>query len=61
MSRHDDTVRLHHMLDHAREAVQIASGRSRPDLDSDRQFALAMTLLLVHLIPSLLVQPGRRS
>ncbi len=46
MSRHDDTVRLHHMLDHAREAVQMASGRSRPDLDSDRQFGLAMTRLL---------------
>ena len=46
MSRHDDTVRLHHMLDHAREAVQMASGRTRPDLDSDRQFALAITRLL---------------
>lgn len=46
MSRHEDTVRLHHMLDHAREAVQMASGRARPDLDADRQFGLAMTRLL---------------
>ncbi len=46
MSRHDDTVRLHHMLDHAREAVQMTAGRNRPDLDSDRQFGLAMTRLL---------------
>ena len=46
MSRHDDAVRLHHMLDHAREAIHMASGRTRPDLDSDRQFALAMTRLL---------------
>ena len=45
MSRHDDTVRMHHMLDHAHEAVQMASERNRPDLDSDRQFALAMTRL----------------
>ena len=46
MSRHEDTVRLHHMHDHAREAVQMASGRNRPDLDADRQFGLAMTRLL---------------
>ena len=46
MSRHDDIVRLHHMLDHAREAVQMASGRTRPELDTDRQFGLAMTRLL---------------
>ncbi len=46
MSRHDDTVRLHHMLDHAREAVQMVSGRTRPDLDTDRQFGLAMTRVL---------------
>jgi len=46
MSRHDDSVRLHHMLDHAREAVRMVSGRNRSDLDSDRQFGLAMTRLL---------------
>lgn len=46
MSRRDDTVRLHHMHDHAREAVQMAVGRKRSDLESDRQFGLAMTRLL---------------
>ncbi len=46
MSRHDDTVRLRHMLEHATEAVEMARGRTRADLDGDRQFALAMTRLL---------------
>ncbi len=36
MSRHDDATRLRHMLDHAEEAVEIAKGRTRADLDSDR-------------------------
>jgi len=34
------------MLDHALEAVQIAQGRTRADLDADRLFNLAMTRLL---------------
>lgn len=46
MSRHDDTLSLRHMLDHAREAVRMAAGRQRADLDNDRQFSLAMTRLL---------------
>lgn len=46
MTQHDDQVRLRHMLDHAREAVQLAQGRSRADLDVDRLFNLAMTRLL---------------
>ncbi len=32
MSRHDDTIRLRHMLDHAQEAIQLAAGRARDDL-----------------------------
>jgi uncharacterized protein with HEPN domain len=31
------------MLDHAREALQLAAGRNRDDLDDDRVFHLAMT------------------
>jgi hypothetical protein len=31
------------MLDHAREAVDLAQGRSRDDLDSDRLLQLAST------------------
>jgi len=46
MTQHDDTARLHHMLDHALEAVELARGRSRADLGADRLFDLAMTRLL---------------
>jgi len=46
MSRHDDTVPMRHMLDHAREAVEMARGRDRRDLDHDRQFNLAMVRLV---------------
>lgn len=45
MSRRDDRLRLRHMLDHAREAIAMTEGRSRADLNADRQFNLA----LVHL------------
>jgi len=41
-----DEISMRQMLDHAREAQQLASGRSRDDLDSDRVFHLAMTRLL---------------
>jgi uncharacterized protein with HEPN domain len=34
------------MLDHAREAVAMVRGRKRTDLDSDRQFNLALVRLL---------------
>jgi uncharacterized protein with HEPN domain len=41
-----DDVSLRQMLDHSQEALQLAGGRSRTDLDSDRLFNLAMTRLL---------------
>jgi uncharacterized protein with HEPN domain len=34
------------MRDHAREALDMAAGRSRADLQSDRQFQLALTRLV---------------
>ena len=37
MSRHDPLVSVRQMLDHAREAVAMARGRSRGDLDTDRR------------------------
>lgn len=40
MTRHDDTIRLRHMLDHAREAVDISRDRERGELDQDRQLML---------------------
>jgi len=46
MSRHDDHVSLRQMLDHAREAVDMAKPRSRDDLDRDRLLNLALTRLI---------------
>ena len=43
MTRRDDSVPMRHMLDHAREAVAIVSGRARTDLDTDRILQLALT------------------
>jgi uncharacterized protein with HEPN domain len=46
MSRHDGDIRLRHMLDHAREAVAMASGKTRRQLDTDRQLNLSLVRLL---------------
>ena len=41
MQQHDD-VRLRHMLDSAKEAVEFAAGQTRKDLDDDRKLLLAI-------------------
>lgn len=46
MSRHEDEVRLGHMLDHAIEAVEVCRDRTRADLDSDRLLNLALVRLV---------------
>ena len=46
MSRHDPMVRVRHMLDHAREAVEMVKGKTRADLDADRQLNLALVRLV---------------
>jgi uncharacterized protein with HEPN domain len=46
MSRHDDNGRLSHMLNHAEEAVHMARGHTRKDLDRNRQLNLALVRLL---------------
>lgn len=46
MSRHDDSISMRQMLDHAREAVEMAESRSREDLDRDRTLNLALTRLV---------------
>jgi uncharacterized protein with HEPN domain len=46
MSRHESDIRLRHMLDHAREAVAMAGGRTRGELDTDRQLNLSLVRLL---------------
>jgi len=47
MPRHDPLVRLRHMLDYAREAVDIAAPRSRAQLQQERMFALALTRCVI--------------
>lgn len=39
-------TRIQHMLDYSREAVAMARGRSRADLDMDRMLELALTRLV---------------
>jgi uncharacterized protein with HEPN domain len=46
MPQDKDRIRLQHMLDHATEAMQMASGRVREDLDTDRQLNLSLVRLL---------------
>jgi uncharacterized protein with HEPN domain len=46
MPRHDADVRLRHMLDAAREGVQMAQGKTRADLDADRPLNLSVVVLL---------------
>jgi len=46
MSRNKTTVRLRHMLDHAREAVSLTQGKSRVNIDNDRLLNLALVRLL---------------
>jgi len=45
MTRRDE-VSLRQILDHAREARQLATGKTRVELDTDRVFHLAMSRLL---------------
>src|SRR5689334_8962268 len=46
MPGHEGDIRLRDMLDHAREAVVMASSRARRDLDTDRQLNLSLVRLL---------------
>jgi len=46
MSRHDDQVRLTHMLQYSREIVSLTQGRTRPDLDQERLLNLALVRLI---------------
>jgi uncharacterized protein with HEPN domain len=45
MSRHDDSVSLRQMLDHAREATVMVQPHTRPDLNSNRMLTLALIQL----------------
>jgi len=46
MSEQRNSIRLRHMLDHAREAIALTEGRTRQDLESDRLLELALVRLL---------------
>lgn len=46
MSRHDDTVYLRHMLDHAQTAVELSAGKNRSSLDTEPVLRYA----LLHLV-----------
>ena len=46
MSKHDDMVRLRHMLEHAREAVALIQDKNRPDLEGSRLHTLALIRLI---------------
>ncbi len=46
MSRHEDMVRLRHMLDHSREAVEFVQGKTRADLSNSRLLELALVRLV---------------
>ena len=41
-----DAARMRHMLEHAREVMELLAGRTRQDLDQDRLLSLALTRLL---------------
>ena len=38
----EDEIRLRHMLDAAKEAVEFSAGRTREELDQDRMLVLAL-------------------
>lgn len=46
MSQHDARISLLQMRDHAREAVAMAAGRGRGDVDDDRVLELVLTRLV---------------
>jgi len=46
MSRHDDHVRLRHMLDYGQQVLSLTRGKQRADLERDHVLELALTRLL---------------
>ena len=46
MQKHDDEAALLHILDHAREAVAMITGKTRKSLESERMLELALIRLV---------------
>lgn len=40
--QNDDQIKLHHMLDSAKEAISFTIGKGRNDLNTDRMLALSL-------------------
>jgi hypothetical protein len=36
MTQHNDMIRLQHMLDHAKEAIDLIAGKDKAELQRDR-------------------------
>ena len=46
MPQYKDMVRLRHMLEYAREAMELAQGKERKQIDADRVLSLALVRLM---------------
>ena len=46
MPQREDAVRLHHMLDAAKEVFSFVQGKERGDLDKDRKLVLSLVRLI---------------
>ena len=46
MTQHDDRGRLRHMLDNAKEAVDLVRDKTRADLDQNRMLELSLVRLV---------------
>ena len=47
--RNEDRIRLQHMLDAAQDALSFAEGRTREDLETDRQLVRAVVAELLQV------------
>lgn len=62
MSEREADVRLRHMLDYAQEAVNLARGRTRNDLEQERLLELSLMQLATMIGEAANhVPPGRRT
>ena len=46
MTQHNDMIRLQHMLDHAKEAIELIAGKDKAELQRDRVLELALIRLI---------------
>ena len=46
MTQHNDMIRFRHMLDHAKEAVDLVAGKDKTELQHNRVLELALIRLV---------------